>query len=141
MKAKFFILIIAGLFTVSLACSSIDFKIKSSHDLEETTWGLDSLNGAKLTLALGKEITLEFDKKNGKIRGQSGCNKYFGDYIKDQNKLNFSNIGSTKMSCDDMLAENDFLNALPKIDKYDIYDKVLTLYVADRRVMVFHAKD
>jgi heat shock protein HslJ len=99
------------------------------------------LNGSKIPAQNTKEITLEFDKKNGKIRGLGGCNEYFGSYIKDSDKLNFSNIGSTKMECDNMLTEIDYLGGLPKIDRFEIYGKTLYLYVADKKVMVFHAKD
>ncbi len=141
MRSGFIILIIVALFSVSLACSSVEFKIKTSHDLEETTWALDTLNGSKIPPQHSKEITLMFDKKNGKIRGLGGCNEYFGDYITDANKINFSNLGATKMFCNDMQAESDYLESLPKIDKYEIYDKYLYFYISDKAVMVFHAKD
>jgi heat shock protein HslJ len=141
MKSTIFCLITVIIFSISLGCTSVELKIKTSHDLEETTWALDTLNGSTVPLQDTKEITLQFDKKNGKIRGVGGCNEYFGNYIKDSDKLNFSNIGSTKMNCSNMLTETDYLGGLPKIDRFEIYDKVLYLYVADKKVMIFHAKD
>lgn len=140
-KSKIFSLVTVIIFSISLGCTSVELKIKTSHDLEETMWALDTLNGSKIPVQDTKEVTLQFDKKNGKIRGLGGCNEYFGDYIKDSDKLNFSNIGSTKMECSNMLTEIDYLGGLPKIDRFEIYGKVLNLYVADKKVMVFHAKD
>lgn len=78
------------------------------------------------------------------IRGNTGCNSFFGNYTLDLYALSFNEIGSTEMACDQpiMDVENAFFNALSNAGSYDIQDKVLTLYSkTDRAVLLKAAKE
>jgi heat shock protein HslJ len=131
--------LIAFSFFVTAACTSI--KIPLVQNLENRKWVLDSLNGSKVSITSGKEITLQFDSENGKINGYGGCNNYFGNYIKDSGKLNISGLGSTKMSCTDLSMEQSYFEMLPKIDSYEIDNGILYLFRLGSIVMVFHSEN
>jgi heat shock protein HslJ len=78
------------------------------------------------------------------IRGNTGCNSFFGNYALDLYALSFSDIGSTEMACDQpiMDVESAFLNALSNTGSYDIQNKVLTLYSkSDRTILLKAAKE
>lgn len=53
-------------------------------------------------------------------------------------KVNFSNIGATKMMCADMSVENSFLMMLPKVNKYIISGNTLELYQDKLLLMKFN---
>lgn len=75
------------------------------------------------------------------IRGNTGCNSFFGSYALDLYALSFSDIGSTEMACDQpiMDVENAFLNALNNTGSYEIQNKVLTLYSKSDRTVLLKA--
>lgn len=78
------------------------------------------------------------------IRGNTGCNSYFGSYTLDLYALSFSDIGSTEMACDPpiMEVENTFLSALNNTGSYEIQNRVLTLYSkTDRTVLLKATKE
>ena len=78
------------------------------------------------------------------VRGNTGCNTFFGNYTLDLYALSFSDIGSTEMACDQpiMDIENAFFNGLNNTGSYDIQNKVLTLYSkSDRAVLLKATKE
>lgn len=127
-------------FMASIACGCSGIKWVDSVSLESSKWQLDSLSGSKITVPSGSEITLVFDKDNSKINGFGGCNTYFGSYIVDDDKLNISNIGSTKRTCPEQQTETGYFSTLPKVDKYKIKDKTLYLYSFGSIVIVMQKK-
>lgn len=75
------------------------------------------------------------------IRGNTGCNSFFGNYTLDLYALSFFEVGSTEMACDQpiMDVENAFFNSLSNTGSYDIQDKVLTLYSKNDRTVLLKA--
>lgn len=61
--------------------------------------------------------TMSVSLGNGKISGNSGCNRYFASIqsISDST-IGFYDVGSTKMACPDMKLETVFLNMLDQSD-------------------------
>ncbi len=119
-------------------CSSVK-DLGGSKALTANSWKLKTMNGSELKLSSVKEVSLVFDK-TGKISGFGGCNNYFGVYTASGDALTFSEIGSTKMACDDMMTESDYFNLLKKTDKYGVTNNVLTLYSAGVAVLTFDKK-
>lgn len=64
-------------------------------------------------------VTLGFDKEQNKFYGKV-VNNFFGSYKIDGQKINFGPVGSTMMmgTPDEMEAEMNFLQILPKIESY-----------------------
>jgi heat shock protein HslJ len=78
------------------------------------------------------------------IRGNTGCNNFFGNYTIDLYTLSFNDIGSTEMACEQpiMDVENSFLRALWNTGSYDLENSVLTLYSKiDRSIILVAIKE
>ena len=85
--------------------------------------------------------TLNFIELEKSVRGNTGCNDFFGNYTIDHSTLSFNDIGSTEMACEQpiMDIENAFLQALRKTGSYDIENSVLTLYSKNDRSIILVA--
>ena len=64
--------------------------------LDGTSWELASLAG--MPLVAGSRITLSFE--DGEIRGNAGCNTYFGEYtLNSVGGLQVGAVAMTEMAC------------------------------------------
>ena len=92
-----------------------------------------------LTHANGKEVMnssayFEIDADQTKFTGNTGCNRMFGTISVTDNRIAFSNVGTTKMMCKlsaGSVPENVFLRALSKTFRYANTGNTLQFY--DRR--------
>ena len=106
--------------------------------LDGTKWVLTSLNGDRPLE--GREVTLAFD--GGKASGSAGCNSYFGGYeVQGEDKLTFSEVGSTEMACLDpegiMGQEEEYLTALRGATGFRVSDGKLQIFSAGGGVLAF----
>lgn len=88
--------------------------------------------------------TFNFFALDKSIKGNTGCNSFFGNYTTDLYAISFSDIGSTEIACDQpiMDTENAFLNALRNAGSYDIENSILTIYSkSDRSILLVAKKD
>lgn len=129
LTALFFVLFING-------CSGTKVPTTSAK-IEGVEWKLESLNGSTVKLNSGKPITLNFDGNKQGISGTAVCNKYFGSYITNSGKLSFSEIGSTKMMCDDNVNESDYFSMLNGVDGYSISEGKLNLTGKGKTIAVY----
>ena len=116
-----FIALLAVLFINSCSTMNSSKVGKSQPNLNNTSWRLaDQVKGKSPTLVV----------EGVKLTGNAGCNNYFGELNLDPTAGNFSvkNVGSTRMSCDNMEVENTFLKMLNEADKYVVTGTVLELY-------------
>ena len=64
----------------------------------ESNWALETIctDGNEISVPEGHSPYLAFlaDKK---ISGETGCNRFFGDYTAKGKNLTFTNVGSTRM--------------------------------------------
>lgn len=104
-----------------------------------TEWVLETMNSTSVISLDDNNVTLKFDGP-GKISGKGSCNSFFGSYKLDGSALSFSEIGSTKMMCDNMQIETDYFAALKKIDKYEIKSGKLQLLASTAVLLIFRKK-
>ena len=83
-------------------------------------------------------INFEVDQK--KFRGNGGCNQVNGNYSVEKNTIRFSDLISTKMSCDDIAFENTFLSTLADVDRYEVKGDDLLLKRKRETILVLRAK-
>jgi heat shock protein HslJ len=84
---------------------------------------------------------IRFDKEKASAGGNGSCNSFGSTTIVNGNELNFKNIFSTKMYCEQVQAiENKFLGSLEKITRYEIKDKTLKLYNDKELILEFDAE-
>jgi heat shock protein HslJ len=113
--------------------------------LEGTTWQLTGYNtgSAISSLVLDTEITAVLDGEQ--ITGSAGCNRYFGGYTLDGERIEVGPVANTEMFCVDpeglMEQEQAYLKALSDIDSYAINRESLTLFDAEgTRLLTFVAQ-
>lgn len=117
---------VLGLATVAVmaSCGAVGNTAKvgtQQVSVANTQWKLaDNAKGTTPTLIID----------GNKISGEAGCNKYFGSLMMDTTAGNFkaSNIGSTRMMCDNLSSETNFLNMLEQANKYVVTGNTLQLY-------------
>lgn len=100
-----------------------------------------ALTGTKWALAdnvKGKIPTLNIESE--KITGNAGCNNYFGSAKIDPSSGNFSAgaLGSTKMACDNMSVEGNFIDMMGKANKYVVTGNILELYKDNLLLLKFN---
>ena len=123
---KNFIFVIIALFTLA-SCDSVNNLYSNIGKKQET------LLNSKWVLAdeLGstKNPTLMIEKD--KVYGNASCNNYFSnDFILEPKTGNFSvkKIGSTKMACENMKVEDNYLQSLEAVTNYVFTGNTLELY-------------
>lgn len=89
--------------------------------LAGSEWGPESSE------ANAPEQFVQFSADN-KVSGFGGCNRFFGTYTLDGQKLTIGPLASTKKMCRDVMdAEHDFLSALQAVKTIDFNGKSLKL--------------
>lgn len=103
-------------------------------------WNIIEINGMAVVPAPGQEFPfLGFDTQAGRIYGNSGCNSLTGtlDVNAKPEKIDFSNLGSTRMMCPDMTLENNVSSALGTIKKYkSLGQDNMALYASSKRPVI-----
>lgn len=83
---------------------------------------------------------LEFNVKQGRFSGSSGCNRIIGGYHVDGNELRISPVGGTKMACpgeEAQQVEASFLKALRETTRFEVQGDVLNLYAGGSPLLTF----
>jgi heat shock protein HslJ len=82
-----------------------------------------------------RDAFLEFIPAEKKITGNAGCNRINGGYILEKkNHINFQDVISTKMACQDMAFETTFLSLLNEVNRYEQQNSTLILK-NDRKIL------
>lgn len=92
-------------------------------------WKLVEINGKPVDFG-GKmpDAFIYFDETEQRINGFGSCNTFFGSYeLREGNRVTFSKMGSTMMSCLNMETERALLKVLETVDNYTVDDKSLQL--------------
>ncbi len=119
-----------SVYTLAIALIALTFSITSccSSIPVESHWSVENLysNGAPVEIPAGHNPGISFLKEN-KIAGETGCNRFFGDFKVDGEAISFSNMGSTRMMCPRMDFETAYMNALDNVVSFTIENNTLTL--------------
>lgn len=123
-------LFIAAIILLASCSSSNKTMITENLPLENTKWILMVLNNKKVFIPeSGKEIYIQFQKKDNKANGNAGCNNFFGDYSINNDEIKFGPIARTEMFCElQMTTENNFIKALEQTVRYKIKGSNLYFY-------------
>jgi heat shock protein HslJ len=84
--------------------------------------------------------TLQFSDTSERVTGTTGCNHLSGSYRLEKESFQFgNNMITTKMACPGY-NENIFLNAVQKINRYEMKEDQLRFYSDSNLVMAFAKK-
>ncbi|WP_439478963.1 META domain-containing protein [Chryseobacterium aquaticum] len=118
----------------TMASSSSSKVGKSQPSISATKWVLaDNVKG--------KTPTLNID--GAKVTGNAGCNNYFGTLSTDAASGSFmaSQLGSTKMACENMSVEQNFMSMMQKANKYVVSGTTLELYQDNLLLLKFNKSE
>ena len=78
---------------------------------------------------LSEPLTITFDSNENRMNGFAGCNRFFGSYKTKGNTISFSQVGITKMLCQDEAnqIEQRFLEILNSANSFQLTDNGLIL--------------
>lgn len=108
----------------------------SHKELLNSQWELVSINQTAIDTSL-KAPTLLFEANDGKVNGFAGCNQFFGTYNLSSDTLSFSQLGSTKMFCEQSQdLENKYLEQLGKVTHFVVSQSGTTLTLLANAVPV-----
>ena len=127
----------AALLVTMAACGSA----AQDKTLEGTTWKLAQMGSIPAT-AINQEtdfFTLEFNAADTMVAGRTNCNRFFGKYELKGQKLEFENLGMTRMACPEMQYEDAFVKMLDEVDGYEIKGEELKFYDDKKLLAEFRA--
>ena len=84
-------------------------------------------------------FTLEFNAADTMVAGRTNCNRFFGKYELKGQKLEFENLGMTRMACPEMQYEDAFVKMLDEVDGYEIKGEELKFYDDKKLLAEFRA--
>lgn len=99
-------------------------------DPEGIKWVLEELHTLPNVQVPAKDSPfVVLEKSTGKTNGSGGCNSFFGSFTRNGDKLDISNLASTKKFCADLQElENGFFSALEAANRYSIKGHKLLLF-------------
>lgn len=100
-------------FLILSSCNAVR-KNQSAENLKQTQWELVAIDQEALDAdALGRALpTMQFDTAGTRVSGNAGCNRYNGTVELSGDSLHFGPLMSTKMACDQMELEQQFMRHL-----------------------------
>ena len=104
--------------------------------LENTKWLLQTINGEN---ASQENAHFTLDTSSGKIKGNGGCNNFFGKYSLTEDSFTAPSIAVTRKMCMNIKYENQLLEVLSKASTYTINKGILTITAKNEVVAVFKA--
>jgi heat shock protein HslJ len=105
--------------------------------IDSSNWKLVTLNGVPFKLTDDKMVTMQLTSETSKVSGKAPCNSYSGTYNEARGQLQFMNIISTKMACDDLSKESEYFAALNSVTNYNIAPGTLKLMTGGKVVAEF----
>ena len=109
----FFLLFLAGyaLVTVRNMGEEAANSVPTIADLSASAWRPSHIG--EMTLAADNGLYVQFEP-GGELGGYAGCNRFFGSYQLDGNKISIEPLGLTRMACSPqvMSFEISFIEAL-----------------------------
>ncbi|WP_192347581.1 META domain-containing protein [Algoriphagus sp. Y33] len=117
------------------ACSSSSFPGKNWYGRHLTV--VEMMGNPVQTSGSPNDAHLIFNSENSLINGSGGCNRIFGDFVLDKRKsLRFSDVGATRMTCQNQTFENRFLDLLDQVRYYDVDGEMLLLKNGRKEVIL-----
>ncbi len=122
---KFFYLLLCPVLMFLFSCAAPQEEV---HPLHGKTFQLADAKGHKAMMTFNAD---------GNVNGNSGVNRFFGQYKTAGDQIIFYQMGSTKMAGapDAMKFEDNFMGKLGKVNRFFIVGRNLTFFAGDIPVL------
>jgi heat shock protein HslJ len=120
----------------------VEFTIPTTEQIwsyiNEKTWKLIQLDNVS---DASWNAYIVFDVAQKRVNGNAGCNKFFGSFSTDGDKIAFNQLGLTRMMCLEtkiMEFENALMGYLNSSNlTFDVADQTLNIYKDNKLVLMF----
>ncbi|WP_404471131.1 META domain-containing protein [Vreelandella venusta] len=116
--------------TVALTGCAMQDATVNNEPLENTYWKLIAVGDhTAVTTDQAREAHLVLHTEESRLAGSTGCNRLMGQYERDDDRLSFGQLATTRMACSSeaMTQEQHVLDALNETARWQIEGKTLTL--------------
>ena len=132
-------------FLIFTSCTSTKLNEKTPQNIHRK-WMMIEYKGFTKEELIQLNAFVDLSKNNENktnFGAKMGCNNiFFSAELKNNNRILFSQIGSTEMYCQDkMKLEDQFAKDLPSMNLYEINGHFLTLSNENGKIMKFVAED
>jgi heat shock protein HslJ len=125
-------IILAGFITFN--CSP---KLSPDANWGYQRWVLVEMKGVPVQQSGGRrDASLNFSVPEKRFTGNGGCNQINGNYRVDKSEIRFTEVVSTKMSCNDIDFENTFLSLLNNVERYELRGSDLVLKKSKETLLI-----
>lgn len=124
-----------------VACTYGSFagETETAPSLEGTSWIFEGNSLVDIWAEpIGDEpLTLAF--KDGRVNGSAGCNTFFGEYKQEGTRLEFGELGSTRILCEDDIQhqEDVILEALERVTTFEINEVLMHMDTGSGSALVY----
>ncbi len=131
-------LLFSFLVVITICCSP---KISPDAGWARQRWVVVEMKGVPVQQSGGRrDAYINFEVNEKRFSGNGGCNQINGNYTLDNSSIDFGEVMSTKMSCEDIEFENTFISTLGSIDHYEVRGDDLLLKKKRETLLVLRAK-
>ena len=125
MKALWMVLASLGL----AACASTGTGSAEGNRSLAGSWRLTEVATQSVPMTGGSAKLLQFEAATNKVSGNVGCNRLFGEYQSEGERLSFNGIATTRMACDpiSMQMETNVVQNMEKVQTWSINGSELQL--------------
>jgi heat shock protein HslJ len=112
--------------------------------LQETQWQLIDIGYMAAEKSFSQTVLnqahLHLNADGRQATGSDGCNRFFGVYALEGDKLTFGMMGSTRMACPHADLDRIFYQSLKKTSRYQINGEHLELLQKDKLLLRFRVQ-
>jgi heat shock protein HslJ len=131
--------LVVSVIAISTCCCSP--KLSPDAGWGYQNWVVIEMKGVPVQQSGGRrDAHITFDIAQKKFAGNGGCNQINGGYTLDKSEIHFTDVVSTKMSCNDIEFENTFLATLSSVDHYEVRGSDLVLKKKKESILVLRPK-
>ena len=104
-------------------------------------WVVVEMKGVPVQQSGGRrDAYISFETAEKRFTGNGGCNTINGNYTIEKKTLRFTDISSTKMSCEDIAFENTFLATLNQVNRFEMLDNSMLLKNDNKVILIFQRR-
>lgn len=122
MKMKKYIYLCLAVLSIGILASCKSKKaVEATFSDLNGSWNIVELNGKTLNPAESNQF-IEFDAARHTLSGRAGCNRMMGQVEYSDTRKNiikFPQVATTRMACPDMSGEQELLQTLDKIVRFE----------------------
>jgi heat shock protein HslJ len=140
-KMKLITFVSAGAFIFLSAFYMKKENTTQASPLYGIKWSLKKIHTDAGVEDVNTKAFIKFNQEKKSAGGNGSCNTFGSNFTISGNTISFKNIFSTKMYCEGVQQTEDaFFKQLEKVDRFEVKDKTLSLYLDKEILLEFRSE-